>query len=150
MPSVGGVPRDARSSPSDGPARRPEPLRRPAQFRAVYDSGRRVRLASGTLFLLANGLDHFRLGITVTRKVGNAVRRNRLKRRVREVFRRNAPLIPTGWDIVINPNALLADTPFPKLEQEVLAAVRKGARPTRNPGAPAGPDRQPRTPENTR
>jgi ribonuclease P protein component len=41
-----------------------------------------------------------RLGITVTRKVGNAVERNHIKRRVREVFRRNHRRLASGYDIV--------------------------------------------------
>lgn len=41
-----------------------------------------------------------RLGITVTRKVGNAVERNRIKRLVREVFRRNHRRLPAGYDVV--------------------------------------------------
>jgi ribonuclease P protein component len=42
-----------------------------------------------------------RLGITVTRKVGNSVRRNRIKRLVREAFRREPSLVPGGVDLVV-------------------------------------------------
>jgi ribonuclease P protein component len=44
---------------------------------------------------------HRRLGITVSRRVGNAVHRNRVKRLVREVFRRERALFPEGCDVVV-------------------------------------------------
>jgi len=50
-----------------------------------------------------------RLGITVTRKFGNAVARNRAKRLFREVFRRSSDLFPTGVDVVVIPKNRSAD-----------------------------------------
>lgn len=48
-----------------------------------------------------NSFDFPRLGTTVSRKVGNAVVRNRWKRRLREIFRRNRDAIPSGFDYVV-------------------------------------------------
>lgn len=68
----------------------------------MYDGGRRVRGTALTLFGKANDTGYPRLGITVTRKVGNAVRRNRVKRLFREIFRHRRADWPVGLDVVVN------------------------------------------------
>ena len=53
------------------------------------------------MYVRQNGFGVSRLGITASRKVGNAIRRNRWKRRIREIFRRNRELWPECVDIVV-------------------------------------------------
>jgi len=53
------------------------------------------------VILKENGLGITRLGLTVSRKTGNAVKRNRVKRLIREFFRLNDTYFPQGYDIVI-------------------------------------------------
>src|SRR5688500_13890188 len=62
-------------------------LRKRFEFGRARDQGRRVHTQSFVLLIRPNQLDRTRLGLTVSHKVGNAVRRNRIKRLVREVFR---------------------------------------------------------------
>jgi ribonuclease P protein component len=63
-------------------------LRKPAEFRAVYEGGRRFDGRLVTAFVLANRLEQHRLGITASRKMSRlAVKRNRAKRLLREAFR---------------------------------------------------------------
>ncbi|MDY0389579.1 MAG: ribonuclease P protein component [Desulfobulbus oligotrophicus] len=75
-------------------------LRVTGEFQAVYKAGARYRGNGLTLIILANDLEYSRLGISVSRKVGNAVRRNRIKRLIRETFRLNRELFPHGADVV--------------------------------------------------
>ncbi|HEV2349744.1 MAG TPA: ribonuclease P protein component [Terriglobia bacterium] len=95
-------------------------LLRRAQFKRVYDEGQRRSASICTIFCRSNGLPQTRLGVTAPVRLGNAVFRNRLKRRLREVFRLHRATIPGGWDIVLNPRPAVAQVEFPVLEREIL------------------------------
>ena len=95
-------------------------LLRRSEFRQVYEAGQRRSAPLGVIFFRPNGLSMTRLGITAPTKLGGAVLRNRVKRRVREVFRLHRLTIPVGWDIVVNPREAVATVGFSELAQELL------------------------------
>jgi ribonuclease P protein component len=74
---------------------------------------RRVEASSGSRF-----------GISVKKAVGGAVVRNRIRRRIREILRRNQTEIPAGWDIVIHPRGSVAEALFAPLEAELLSLLK--------------------------
>jgi ribonuclease P protein component len=79
-------------------------LRKRREFLTVQEGGSRIALPSCILLLAARRDDQPpRLGITVTRKFGDAVRRNRAKRLIREAFRHSPALFPGGIDVVVIP-----------------------------------------------
>jgi ribonuclease P protein component len=76
-------------------------LRKRFEFGRVRDQGRRVYTKSFVVQLCPNPDGGQRLGLTVSSKVGGAVRRNRVKRLLREVFRTERGLFPARTDVVI-------------------------------------------------
>jgi ribonuclease P protein component len=76
-------------------------LKRREDFRRVQERGRKHHTKHFLVLVLPRGDEGPpRVGVTVTKKVGNAVQRNRVKRLVREVFRRNRDRFPSGCDVV--------------------------------------------------
>ncbi|HEU4783658.1 MAG TPA: ribonuclease P protein component, partial [Ktedonobacterales bacterium] len=109
--------------------RRAQRLRSPRDFQRVRAQGRRV---SGTALLLGyvarsesddSGLT--RIGFSVSRRVGGAVARNRVKRRLREVMRRKLARIAPGYDLVITARPGAADARMETLEQEVARLLAR-------------------------
>ena len=78
-------------------------ITRGAEFQRAYQ--RRLTAGDGRLlvFVHPNGLPHPRLGLSVSRKVGGAVVRNRWKRCIREAFRLSREQLPAGLDLIVIP-----------------------------------------------
>ena len=97
---------------------------RPSEFVAVYDHGHSVR--RGPLLIHALGArETTRLGLSVSRKVGNAVVRNRVKRRLRDAFRRLQHDLPAGYDLVITvrPHEPMAQDRYDEALQDAAEAL---------------------------
>ena len=76
-------------------------LKKNDQFRAVYKNGKSKGNYHLVMYVLENNLDFNRLGVSVSKKVGNSVVRHRLARLVRESFRLNGSRFNSGLDIVV-------------------------------------------------
>lgn len=84
---------------------RQQRLKRPADFRAIFKTARRVSDDHLILYARFNRLGRSRLGVGVGKKLGSAVVRNRYKRTLREAFRSAYPDLPAGYDLVLIPRS---------------------------------------------
>jgi ribonuclease P protein component len=101
---------------------------RSADYRTLYRDGRRIQSERFVLFGLQNKIGHPRLGLTVSRKVGGAVVRNRVKRIFREIFRRSFSEIPSQFDIVVNAKSSCAGASYLELRAEFVASAQRFCR----------------------
>jgi ribonuclease P protein component len=100
------------------------------EFLRVYEAGRKTFSRYCVLFVAANGLDHSRIGITATKKLGKANVRNRLKRWTREIYRQQRE--PLGidhrsLDLVVNVKPNASDATFREYRDDLQRALRRVA-----------------------
>ncbi len=100
-------------------------LRQPADFDEARRLGRRVETGAFTLRLRAHAEGVRRLGVIASRKAGPAVRRNRAKRVLRELFRRNPEALPVSCDVVVVVRANFFEHSFAAIREFYLRAVRQ-------------------------
>jgi len=98
---------------------------RRSEYDAVYREGRRRTSREFAVFLRANGLDESRFGWSIKKALGSAVKRNRIRRRIREIIRLHRQEISPGWDIVIHPRTSVATAEFVGLTEELLKILPK-------------------------
>ncbi|MDH3285137.1 MAG: ribonuclease P protein component [Acidobacteriota bacterium] len=97
------------------------------EFQEVYRTGLRVPGSLATIFVRPGATDEVRLGITATRRVGNAVVRNRLRRLLRESFRRHRHRMK-AWDLVVNISPRARGCSYREMEAELLRLLRRAER----------------------
>jgi len=97
-------------------------------FNKIFKKGKRIRFPEFTLVIAANDKPFSRMGISVGRRFGNAVKRNRAKRLCRELFRLQKPAFPQGFDVIFLPRQKILETGWQKLRyrmNEVGTIVEK-------------------------
>lgn len=101
-----------------------ERLRKRIDFKRV-EKNKIARLVTKHLIIVAAPSEHHhtRIGITASRKVGGAVRRNRIKRLLREVFRRNKASFPEGHDLILIAKNDMTDITYHDLAAEIMKTI---------------------------
>ena len=97
-----------------------------SEFRRVYDAGRKLHSRFFTAFVLDRDDGDLRVGLTVTRKVGPSVERNRCRRLLREAFRKqHAVADGAGADIVLNAKSDLVRATYADVEAEMVKLLTR-------------------------
>lgn len=94
-------------------------------FRRLYAKGNSAAVAALAIYVRPNHSKRTRLGITVSAKMGKAVRRNKVRRRIREAYRIHEPQMAPGWDIVVVARTRAVYAPYAELERGLLSLLDK-------------------------
>lgn len=97
-----------------------ESLKKNHRFQFVYKNGRSYANRYLVMYVRENGTDRNRLGISVSKKVGNSVVRHRVTRLVRESYRLHEAVFNSGLDIVIVARASAASVDYEEIESALL------------------------------
>ena len=100
-------------------------LKKNSDFRRLYAKGKSAVTPYLVVYTRPNRLGENRLGYTVSVKLGHAVVRNRVRRRLREIVRLNSPKLKSGWDIVVVARSRCVDAEYRRLEKAFLQACTK-------------------------
>ena len=95
-------------------------LKKNQDFRTVYKKGKCFKDKYLVMYILENGKDINRLGITVSKKVGNSVVRHHITRLVRESYRLHEEMFHSSWDIVVVARVASKDKSYREIESSLL------------------------------
>ena len=95
------------------------------EFRRIYRKGRSAVSPCMVVYCQKNRQGRSRLGITVSTKLGHAVVRNRVRRRLREIYRLNREHMVPGYDVIVVARTRAAAAPYRRLEREYLSLLNK-------------------------
>ncbi len=98
-------------------------IQKSSEFKEILDKGKRLNTEHYTLVYTPNSLGSPRLGLVVGKRCGNAVKRNRIKRVLREVFRRNKPLFDS-LDMLIIGKKNGETLGYGRAKEEIAEAIR--------------------------
>lgn len=94
-------------------------------FRRLYRKGKTAADSYLALYVRRNGRPGNRLGLTVSTKLGHAVVRNRVRRRLREIYRLHEGELVAGMDVVVVARVRAAGSSYRQLEESFLRLARK-------------------------
>jgi ribonuclease P protein component len=98
-------------------------IRKPAEFRRVFARGNRTSNSLTNVAVVANELSYLRVGLSVSKRVGTAVTRNLVKRRIRNAFANMS--INGGWDVVVTAKPNSSEASYEDLGQAIRKSVEK-------------------------
>jgi len=100
-------------------------IKKNAEFRKIYNSRMSVANRNMVLYFLSNDKEVSRFGFTVSKKIGNAVTRNRIRRLLGEVCRLNKEKFPSGYDYILMARRGIVGLNFFQIEEGLLELLDK-------------------------
>lgn len=94
------------------------------EFRNVYDTGKSFANKYLVVFFVKNNLDNNRVGVATTKKIGNSVVRNKIRRRIKESYRLNINKVKQGYDIVFLSRVNAKNANYKEIESALLHLVK--------------------------
>jgi ribonuclease P protein component len=105
--------------------RRIERLRRPSEYQRVFRHGKKLVAPMFVLYILSGSEPYSRLGMAVSKRVGNAVIRNHVKRLIRELFRQHKTQLQPSCDVVFVARRQAAEASLGEYTQQFLMLLRR-------------------------
>ncbi len=102
----------------------PERIRKKKEFFYLYKKGKRYRGKYFNLVYLSSASSSSRMAVVVSKKVGNAVKRNKFKRWIRTLFRRNKKLLKDPIDLIIIVKKEILEASWLNLQDDYLTAIK--------------------------
>lgn len=99
-------------------------LRTNMEFKKVYNSGKNYWNRNLILYLRKNNTDHTRVGYSITKKIGNSVTRNKIRRRMKEIYRLNYNNLKKGYDLIFIPKKNVVDISYGELESAMIHILK--------------------------
>jgi len=100
-------------------------LKKNHEFKRLYNKGKSAASQCVVVYCRRNGRSENRLGVTVSTKIGGAVQRNRVRRRLKEIYRLNEDRLTPGYDVVIVARMRSRFAGYREIESSVLSLFKK-------------------------
>lgn len=94
-------------------------IRKNTEFKKIYKSGKNYWNRNIILYCMKNDINETRAGFTISKKMGNAVTRNKIKRRMKEAYKRNFFDLKSGYDLIFIPKKHIVNISFGELENSI-------------------------------
>ena len=100
-------------------------LKKRYQFNYVYKSGEHFSGEHIVLYVVSSKTKNIKVGLAVTRKIGHAVVRNRVRRRLREIVKKQVPNLKQNYNIIVVARENVINASFEKLTNEFIKLIKK-------------------------
>ena len=99
-------------------------LRSNMEFKRVYSGGKNYWNRNLVLYVKKNNVGNTRVGYSITKKIGNSVVRNKIRRRMKEIYRLNFSSIRGNYDLIFIPKKNVVDISYKELESAMLHILK--------------------------
>lgn len=99
-------------------------LRSNTEFKEVYKYGKNYWNRNLVLYVKKNGLGYTRVGYSITKKIGNSVVRNRIRRQMKEIYRLKSNSIKDNYDLIFIPKKNVVDISYKTLESAMIHIMK--------------------------